>query len=232
MVAPVNKYGVDTMALNAPPPRKAAVKTLKVATIKNHHTGPLGRAKVLKPEEFDQAVTYAKDNMPYGARDALLIMFSRYCGMRAKEIAHVHVEDFTDARGNIGDELYISKRGAKYGKERTVLIPAILVNEIKAYLELTKIDSGPIFWTQRGHPMTSNAVQKQIKVAYEGCGFDKTARSHSGRRFAITTLSRKINSVGGSIEDVRIFAGHSKLDTTKAYIDQSPHAAQMRDLLL
>lgn len=215
------------MAINAPTGRP--VKTLKVATVNTskHHVGPIGKAKVLKPEEFDMAIKWAKEHAPYGARDALLIMFSRFGAMRAKEIANVHVEDFTDARGNITSDLYITKRGAKYGKERTIDMRPELVAELKAYLELTGIKSGPIFWTQRGDPMTSNAVQKQIKVAYEGCGFDKNARSHSGRRSTITSMAQNANTVGASLDDVRLFAGHAKLETTATYIERSPHARKL-----
>lgn len=47
-------------------------------------------------------------------------MLSRYGGLRAKEIASIHVEDFTDAEGTFLEVLHVVKRGAKYGKARTI----------------------------------------------------------------------------------------------------------------
>ena len=73
--------------------------------------------------------------------------------------------------------------------------------------------------------LTSNAVQKQLKAIYQACGF-KGARSHSGRRSAITALARRIGTIGGSLEDVRIFAGHAHVQTTQGYIEANPETAQ------
>jgi len=218
------------MAIHAPRANKHPVKSFKVATVQKNKTGPYGKAAMLTPEQFDKAIDFARQHMPYGARDSLMILLSRFCGLRAKEIATLHVRDFTDAEGKVIPELRVSKRGAKYGKERTIDLREEVVDEIKAYLKLVGIEDGPIFWTERGTPMTSNAVQKQLRTAYEGCGF-KGARSHSGRRYAITTLAQRVNTIGASLDDVKIFAGHSNLETTAHYIERSPHAKKMIGLL-
>ena len=41
------------------------------------------------------------------------------------------------------------------------------------------------------------------------------ASSHSGMRTAITQWARRISSVGGSLRDVQLLAGHSALSTTQ-----------------
>ena len=43
--------------------------------------------------------------------------------------------------------------------------------------------------------------------------------SHSGRKTFITNASKKISSVGGSLRDVQILAGHSSLAVTQRYIE-------------
>ena len=48
--------------------------------------------------------------------------------------------------------------------------------------------------------------------------------SHSGRRTFITNAARKISTVGGSLRDVQVLAGHTNLRTTQRYIDENPEA--------
>ena len=43
--------------------------------------------------------------------------------------------------------------------------------------------------------------------------------SHSGRRAFITNAAKKISSVGGSLRDVQMLAGHSSLAVTQRYIE-------------
>ena len=53
---------------------------------------------------------------------------------------------------------------------------------------------------------------------YRALGFSG-ASSHSGRRTAITNWARKISTVGGSLRDVQMLAGHSALSTNQRYIE-------------
>ena len=50
-------------------------------------------------------------------------------------------------------------------------------------------------------------------VGLNGCS------SHSGRRTFITNAAKKISSVGGSLRDVQMLAGHSSLAVTQRYIE-------------
>jgi integrase/recombinase XerD len=48
--------------------------------------------------------------------------------------------------------------------------------------------------------------------------------SHSGRRTFITNAARKISTVGGSLRDVQMLAGHSPLAVMQRYTDGNSEA--------
>jgi len=212
------------------PPRKSIEKTRLNTKRGTKHRGPIGKAKILTVDQFTEAAEKAETRSIFASRDKLFIMLSRFCGLRSQEIARLHFEDFTDVKGKITSQLSVSKRSAKYGKERTIPLRPELKEALETYVKRAGITEGPIFWSQRGEPATPNLVQKQLGAIYQACGF-KGARSHSGRRYAITTMAQNANTVGASLEDVRIFAGHADLSTTAEYIDKSPYAADLVGLL-
>jgi integrase/recombinase XerD len=71
--------------------------------------------------------------------------------------------------------------------------------------------------------MSPQAVVNLTWRWYRYVGFDGCS-SHSGRRTFITNAARKISTVGGSLRDVQLLAGHSNLRTTQAYIEASAEA--------
>lgn len=53
--------------------------------------------------------------------------------------------------------------------------------------------------------------------------------SHSGRRTFITNAAKRISTVGDSLRDVQLLAGHSNLRTTQPYIEA--HAEAQRRIV-
>jgi integrase/recombinase XerD len=81
------------------------------------------------------------------------------------------------------------------------------------------------FWIQseRSRGMSAQAIVNLFWRWYRHVGFDGFS-SHSGRRTFITNTARKISTVGGSLRDVQMLAGHSNLRTTQAYIEANAEA--------
>jgi integrase/recombinase XerD len=55
-------------------------------------------------------------------------------------------------------------------------------------------------------------------LGFVGCS------SHNRRGTFITNAARKTSTVGGSLRDVQMLAGHTNLRTTQRYIDAKPEA--------
>jgi integrase/recombinase XerD len=72
--------------------------------------------------------------------------------------------------------------------------------------------------TERSEKTSPQAVVNMFaswfgEIGLIGCS------SHSGRRTFITNAAKKISSVGGSLRDVQMLAGHSSLAVTQRYIE-------------
>ena len=82
--------------------------------------------------------------------------------------------------------------------------------------------------TERAKQTSAAAIVNLFAVWYRALGFNGCS-SHSGRRGFITNAARKIGTVGGSLRDVQLLAGHSSLSTTQRYIEA--HADAQRRIV-
>jgi integrase/recombinase XerD len=82
--------------------------------------------------------------------------------------------------------------------------------------------------TERAARTSPQAIVNLFSRWYADLGFSGCS-SHSGRRTFITTAARKISTVGGSLRDVQMLAGHSNLSTTQRYIEA--HAEAQRRIV-
>jgi integrase len=127
----------------------------------------------------------------------------------------------TDAEGRLTDLISLTDKASKGRSGRS--IP--LNKELKAALLALKIEaessarpSPYVVTSERDRPMSAAVIVNKFAGWYRSLGF-VGASSHSGRRTFITNAARRISTVGGSLRDVQLLAGHSALGTTQRYIE-------------
>jgi integrase len=127
----------------------------------------------------------------------------------------------TDAEGNLSDAIHLTDIASKGRSGR--IVP--LNKELKAALLALKIEADDairpspyVITSERGERTSSYAIVNKFAGWYRALGFSG-ASSHSGRRTFITNAARRISTVGGSLRDVQMLAGHSALVTTQRYIE-------------
>jgi integrase len=132
----------------------------------------------------------------------------------------------TDAEGRLSDTIQLTDIASK-GKGGRV-IP--LNKELRAALERWKLladahvrPSPFVVTTERSQRTSSYALVNKFAGWYRALGFSG-ASSHSGRRTAITLWARRISTIGGSLRNVQLLAGHLALSTTQRYIEAREEA--------
>lgn len=80
-----------------------------------------------------------------------------------------------------------------------------------------------VITTERSQRTSAAAAVNLFASWYRKAGL-RGCSSHSGRRTFITSAARKISTVGSSLRDVQMLAGHRALSTTQRYIESDAEA--------
>ena len=184
------------------------------------------QAKTLTKPQIEAVLGYLSKTR-YPIRDRVIFLLSVKAGLRAKEIASLTWSMVTDAEGTLSDTISLTDIASKGRGGRVIPIN----KELRAALMALKADkasrpSAYVVTTERAGRTSSYAIVNKFAAWYRALGFNG-ASSHSGRRTAITAWARRISTVGGSLRDVQLLAGHSALSTTQRYIE-SDGLAQRR----
>jgi integrase/recombinase XerD len=164
----------------------------------------------------------AKTRWP--ARNRLIFLLSVKAGLRAKEIASLTWRMVIDAQGQIGQAIHLENRASKGKSGRIIPMNEELRTAFVEYSKTVWISvSSFLIESERSKGMSPQAVVNLFWRWYRQIGFDGCS-SHSGRRTFITNAARKISTVGGSLQDVQMLAGHSNLRTTQGYIEPNAEA--------
>ena len=146
--------------------------------------------------------------------------------MRAKESASLTWTMVTDAEGVLTDVISLTDIASKGRGGREIPINKdlrVALAALKTEADKATRPSPFVITSERAGSTSSYAIVNKFAAWYRALGFSG-ASSHSGRRTAITNWARKISTVGGSLRDVQMLAGHSALSTTQRYIEGAEEA--------
>ena len=151
-------------------------------------------------------------------------MLSVKAGLRAKEIAGLSWSMVTDADGDISTSIHLTDKASKGRGGRVIPLNMQLRLKLADLLEQERqhhrfdLATSHVIRTERSEKTSPQAIVNMFASWFDDTGL-MGCSSHSGRRTFITSAARKISSVGGSLRDVQMLAGHSSLAVTQRYIE-------------
>lgn len=157
-------------------------------------------------------------------RNLVILLLSVKAGLRAKEIAHLTWDMVTDPEGNLGSAIHLRNIASKGSSGRVVPLNRDLRSALETLYE-RRSPSPYVVTTERRQRTSAAAIANLFAGWYRAAGFQGCS-SHSGRRTFITNAARTISTVGGSLRDVQMLAGHKALGTTQRYIEADAEAQQ------
>ena len=186
------------------------------------------QAKILSKKQIEQLLWYVGTNRN-AMRNRIIVLLSVRAGLRAKEIAWLKWAMITDADGEISDSIHLTDEASKGKSGRIIPLNMKLRHELEDWREHEakrhgfSIATSYVISTERAGKTSAQAIVNMFSAWYTEIGLVGCS-SHSGRRTFITNAARQITTVGGSLRDVQMLAGHSSLAVTQRYIEGDSEA--------
>ena len=126
--------------------------------------------------------------------------------------------------GEIGRAIHLQDKASKGRSGRIIPLNEELRSALSDWRRnIWVTPSTSVISTERSKRTSAQSIVNLFARWYCELGFHGCS-SHSGRRTFITNTARKISSVGGSLRDIQILAGHTNLRTTQRYIEADLNA--------
>lgn len=144
-----------------------------------------------------------------GSRNLAFVHLLLDEGMRSGEVQRLKMKDINFT------ENYIVIRNSKYGKGRMLPLAGKAREFLLEYFRLNgqPADVDYVFHTNKGEPLSENAIKcvfQRLKV--------KSGVSRIYPHLLRHTFATSFILGGGSVEVLRIYMGHSSIDTTQRYL--------------
>jgi len=188
------------------------------------------QAKILTKGQDDSLTAFLLTRR-HGLRDQTVFLLSVRAGLRAKEVANLRWAMLLTPEGEVSNEIHLTDNASKGRSGRVIPLNKQLRINLVKLLEVAKqgrgfdFEKSYVITTERSAQTSPQAVVNMFKRWYNDVGL-LGCSSHSGRRTFITNAARKISTVGGSLRDVQMLAGHASLAVTQRYIEGDSEARQ------
>lgn len=185
------------------------------------------QAKILTAKQAQLLLGYVAD-LRNGDRNAVIVLLSTKAGLRAKEIAELRWEMLLGPDKTLAASICLTDAVSKGRSGRTIPINKQLRVALQKLLEHQADKNNfstteRVIQTERSDLTSPQVIVNMFSRWYSELGFIGCS-SHSGRRTFVTTASKKATTVGGSLRDVQMLAGHASLQTTQSYIEADTEA--------
>ena len=183
----------------------------------------LGRqAKVLSKAQVSAVCSYLRGRRN-GLRNETIFLLSCKAGLRAKEIASLSWSMVLTPDGEVSKEISLTDSATKGKSGRVIPLHPDIRENLGLLLENAGETPGVshsdrVITSERSNAVSSQTIVNMFQSWYRELGLEGCS-SHSGRRTFITNTARLVSTVGGSLRDVQMMAGHSSLQMTQRYIE-------------
>ena len=159
--------------------------------------------KDLTRAEYERLLKTAQEQ----GRERLCLLMETICatGIRVSELRFITLEAVQAGQVEITSK----------GKVRTILLPGKLCRKLKKYARTQKIESGAIFRTRTGQPISRRQVWSEMKCLCKAAGVDASKVFPHNLRHLFATLFYKVCRDIVKLADV---LGHSSIETTRIYL--------------
>lgn len=175
--------------------------------------------KELTKEEYQRLVDTAEG---LGQQKlSLLLQLMASTGLRVSEVRYITVEAVEQGRAEINLK----------GKVRVILLPGKLCRKLRKFLRAEGIQSGPVFLSSLGSPLSRKRIWEQMKRLCRQAGVSpEKVFPHNLRHLFARTFYRAQKDLA-KLADL---LGHSSVETTRIYLLTSgtEHLRAMENLQL
>jgi integrase/recombinase XerD len=185
------------------------------------------QAKILSSKQTQLLMSYVS-GLRNGIRNSAIVLLSAKAGLRAKEIAELRWEMLLNPDKTLGDAIHLTDTASKGRSGRTIPLNKQLKAALKDLHQQQQKNgsfaaAAKVIQTERSDHTSPQAIVNMFSRWYSDLSFVGCS-SHSGRRTFVTTAAKKATTVGGSLRDVQMLAGHASLQTTQRYIEADTDA--------
>lgn len=209
MIKLIQKYGLTYDQISEV--CKQARKELKIAR-------PKRRQIQSQLPTFNEIRQFFKIIETKSLVDKLMMKFLFYTGIRTFELVNIEIKNIDFSV--IGKEkIWIRRKG---GTDSYILIPEVLKDMLKLYLETEAKKNVYLFESSYHKKYTERGIRKKIERYRAEAGISHNVRAHNFRHAILSYLGGK----GWRQQQLKNISGHSSTTSLDIYVERNPETVR------